>query len=198
MAAFQEDVRPGDLVLDGGAHWGLYSVLASSRGARVWAFEPSDENADRLEYNLRVVRARRVMVDRRALADRTGAIAFYTYEGPEWGRTMMAGLLAQPFTRPVEVPCTTIDALAVQPAVIKLDVEGAEGLVLEGARDTLAAVRPILYIEAHLDRMQAFNTTKAALVAFLQNFGYDVHILRSEPILHGRESAEYWRCNPVA
>lgn len=53
----------------------------------------------------------------------------------------------------IQVPTTTIDALCAEfslaPQVIKIDVEGAELLVLKGAHDTLAKSRPIIHFSFH-------------------------------------------------
>jgi FkbM family methyltransferase len=63
--------------------------------------------------------------------------------------------------RPVEV--RTADSFALRPDVMKIDVEGAELEVLEGARETLQQARPIILIE---------RGAKAAIMNYLRRFDY--------------------------
>jgi FkbM family methyltransferase len=164
FAMLRHLVRPGDVVYDVGANLGLYCrYLAALGAAEVIAFEPVEENRALLARNLALggigerVRVLPVAVadaDRRALFqldDRqsaSGALSQVTGGAPSLGRRNL-GL--GPLT--AEVECRSLDSLAAAglppPDVIKIDVEGAEALVLRGALGLLRRRSPRLLIELH-------------------------------------------------
>lgn len=136
-------LAPGDLLVDVGAHWGLVALHAAThhRGAvRVLAVEPHPDNFAAL----------RRAVAENGLADAIDVVAAAVADAPGTGAlatdSSMAHRLAAAGTVPVAV--TTLDALlAARPApaagriFVKIDVEGAEGHVLSGARRLLASGR---------------------------------------------------------
>jgi FkbM family methyltransferase len=129
-------LRRGDVVVDVGANVGVFAVHAARRGAaRVLAVEPHPGNADFLERNLRANGAGGVEVVRCALADRTGStrlrlaakgVAHRLFERDEDGALL---------ERSIEVPVDTLAGLCRTRGLaridfLKLDCEGAEGLIL--------------------------------------------------------------------
>lgn len=60
----------------------------------------------------------------------------------------------------------------IRPDLIKMDVEGYEGKVLDGARRTLEHDRPMVLIELHRDVKQRFGETRAAVVGRMFDLGY--------------------------
>jgi FkbM family methyltransferase len=164
FAMLRQLVRPGDVVYDVGANLGLYSRYLVSLGARqVIAFEPVEENRRLLAANLALGQSgERVTVQPFALADADGAADFQL---DDWQST--SGTLSQvtgggpslarqnlnlgPVSR--SVPCRRLDTLVAAglpaPDVIKIDVEGAEALVLRGAERLLRQGAPRLLIELH-------------------------------------------------
>jgi hypothetical protein len=78
-----------------------------------------------------------------------------------------------------EVPALRLDDYYAQekrlPDLIKMDVEGAEGSVLKGARQTIARGRPLLLVEIH-----AWGSPESQQVLdLLTELGYDASILES-------------------
>jgi len=137
----ERNVTPGDVVYDVGAHIGFFSVCAARLGAVVYAFEPVPENAARLRENV-------------SLND----LEIHVVEAAVWGEDGSVELVpgdsdfesrAAPGTG---VPSVSLDSFAErepEPALIKVDVEGAETEVLRGARRILAQARPVLVCELH-------------------------------------------------
>jgi hypothetical protein len=67
------------------------------------------------------------------------------------------------------------DTLDSQPDILKIDVEGAEGHVLTGARSLLEESHPTLFIEFHFDgRIESFGHNYAELKNFLENLSYTI------------------------
>mgnify|MGYP003700608023 CR=1 FL=1 len=71
----------------------------------------------------------------------------------------------------VRVPVARLDTLGLDRIdMIKIDVEGAEVAVLEGARDSVARHRPVILLDTH----PSLGADVAALQAFADSLGYDV------------------------
>jgi FkbM family methyltransferase len=86
------------------------------------------------------------------------------------------------------IPTTTIDRIARTirpPDGITIDVEGAELLVLEGAKYTLEMDRPYVWCSVHPDLMlKDFDTDEDLLHRFMQDQGYDGRLLRHDHEYH--------------
>ena len=159
-------IHPGDTVLDIGANIGLYvRFMAQHFGAgRVLAFEPITANRELLVQNVALGGVtERVQVFAYAIADRCGQEEFQvddmmsetssldrvTHGEASLGRRNL-GL--PPKVELVE--CRTLDGLLEQgtigsSCVIKLDIEGAETMAIEGARKLLAQKQVRLVVELH-------------------------------------------------
>lgn len=151
LELLEERLEPGMEVVDAGAFLGWVTLAAAARvgaGGRVWAFEPRAASRALLERSCRRNRLRQVTVVPAALGARAGAGLLATPANPA-----MARLAPPPGSGNEPVEVTTLDAWRetslARPALIKLDVEGAELDVLRGAGATLRALRPLLVVEVH-------------------------------------------------
>lgn len=152
LRLLEREVSAGAVVWDIGAHIG-YVALALSRFAgpagRVYAFEPLPENLRRLRANLAANDASNVEARGLALGDRRGVVRLVRSRS-----TLMASIVrAEESAGEILAPLDTVDGLVAlglrPPDVLKIDVEGAEALVLRGARETIATARPLLALEVH-------------------------------------------------
>ena len=180
-------VRTGQHVVDGGAHAGLFALtMARAVGApgSVHAFEPVARHAAWLEAGVSESGADRIVrVVRAALANRSGRGEMVVAErtvnpGASWLRPPASRLPHGHRAEPV--PTVALDDLELQHPVsfIRLDIEGAEGRALGGARRLLASDRPILLVEVHADRHQEVSGVPAAeMFANLRALGYRAHAL---------------------
>jgi FkbM family methyltransferase len=151
QAALCEQTLPGSVTYDVGAHAGFFSLLLSrltGQGGRVLAFEPQPANAARLLANLAANRCDNVEVHAAALSDRRGTLPFVAHAS-----SLQGALGAGEAAEGAGVATTTIDDVvrdgAPPPKLMKIDVEGAEGRVLAGARGTVALYRPAMLLEVH-------------------------------------------------
>jgi FkbM family methyltransferase len=135
-------LKPGMTVLDIGAHHGFYTVLAAKMvgpAGRVMSFEPSPRERERLLAHLRLNRIlERVSVFPIALGRETAESTLYVVAGRDTGCNSLRPPAVTEPTRAVQVQVTSLDALLVEQNVphvdfIKMDVEGAELDVLNGA-----------------------------------------------------------------
>ncbi len=129
-------LRPEDLFLDIGANVGTYTVLASGVcGARTWAFEPDPVTAQRLARNIEINAIGDLAVVHEVALGRTEATVTLTI-----GRDTM-NRIAEPGDHDVRrVRQRPLDAIIGEQgaAMIKMDVEGYEGEVLQGSDGCLA------------------------------------------------------------
>lgn len=195
MEAYVAHLSSRSVVLDVGAHWGLYSLTAAARGARATAFEPSTYNASLIRRNVRLSGLESIDVRQVAVGDEVGNVVFHEYAGRSFGRSMMGGMIPQSFTRPTEVPATTLDAFASDATLVKIDVEGSEAAVLAGARALLAHSRPVVLLEVHRERLSKLGHSLDKVRTQLDSFRYGVDELSRHPA-NGGEEIRHWLATP--
>lgn len=174
---FVWSIRPGMTVIDGGAHVGLYTLLAAralGSSGLIVAFEPDRYNLSALELNVRRAGGGNILVVPKALSNAPGTATFY-----ETTSTIGSSLLQRPNSRRHTVETTSVDAeLAGRPIarlLVKLNVEGAESLALDGMRETLARVDAVtIFIEVNPPLLEAAGTDFAALLAGLEADGFEI------------------------
>lgn len=142
-------VRPGDTVLDVGANAGYFSCLAASRGATVHAFEPNPVLVQHLELTRRLNDfGDRFFICAAAVSAHDGLGELHLSPDPlNSGLSSLLPLEHLGAAGTVRVPTVTLDSYCQAHGVesirlLKIDVEGAEGAVLEGAAEVLGQVRP--------------------------------------------------------
>lgn len=186
-------LQPGMVFVDVGAHFGEYTVMAArwvGRQGLVHAFEPQPDTFALLEKNVAASALENVTLNPWAVADLDGEAVFW--ERAEPASSSLAS------TRPPDaavrrvycVPVCTLDAYCRQrqltPDVIKVDVEGAERLVLLGARElcSLPPVRaPLWVLEHSVSACARFGDRLERLAQTLAGFGYSCFTLKPDGAL---------------
>lgn len=158
---YQRVVRPGDVVVEAGANIGGHTILFSKlvgNGGRVVAFEPQRLIYQMLCGNLAINSLENVWALQVALGDKEETASVETVPMNVGGATLCNASPGR------EVfPVQTLDQYHL-PRVdfIKADVEGYEGKLLAGARETIDRCRPILYLENDRGNRQVlFDQVKA-------------------------------------
>ena len=177
----QFDPKPGDTVVDVGAHIGLYSLIAAKRvgpSGKVIAIEPDPENCSLLQRNVELNKLTNVTILERAAFSSNSKLKLYL-PGKERGFTKLSTLMANRAVTEnfLEIDATTLDYLMVMQGIaqvnwVKIDVEGAELEVLKGAAVTLSESKDVaLLIEVHnVSNMDLYS----AIVEFLQLYDFDI------------------------
>ena len=164
---FDSLIEMGDTILDVGANFGLFSLLAADRlrtlggGGRVVALEPDPRNIERLEVNLRVNGFSEVVVVPNGLFDRDSTGVLYLSDPKQRNMGTSSVLSHAPRQQSVEIPLVTLDTFLRERGIahvdlLKMDIEGAELAALSGARAALAGgkIKRIL-LELHVEIMGA-------------------------------------------
>jgi FkbM family methyltransferase len=145
---FIETVGEGDTVYDIGAHAGYYTLLASrltGPGGEVHAFEPDAKNQIYLRKHVEANNASNVTIVTKAVSEEDGHSHFQQGSGSGTGSLSESGSL--------KVETVRLDSYSaqrgVQPDLMKIDVEGAEGMVLRGAVRILESARPTIFLSTH-------------------------------------------------
>jgi FkbM family methyltransferase len=151
--AIRDYVATGDTVYDIGANIGYVALSLAKRvgpGGKVIAFEPVPRNIEALRHNIEINGLTNVRLLELAASDRTGEAVIRMGENPStaslvWHRN-------DPSAAEFHIKTVSIDELVEagelsNPKFVKIDVEGTEGSVLQGMRRTLAAARPVLFVE---------------------------------------------------
>jgi FkbM family methyltransferase len=151
--AIRSYVSSGDTVYDIGANIGYISLaLAKQVGpqGQVIAFEPIPQTFDSLSKNVALNKLSNIKVLNIAASDRAGETTIRTRDNP--AESSMVWYRNDPSATEVSISTSAIDDLVrtckiPPPDFVKIDVEGAEGLVVQGMRDTLATSKPVLFLE---------------------------------------------------
>src|SRR5687768_5430952 len=173
--------RPGTTVFDVGANLGLMAipVLRACSTCRVVSFEPSPNSLMFLRQTRRNSSfGDRWQVIEKALAGGAGEMDFVVGRPAD---ALFEGFRSNdiPNAKTIRVPVSTLDdewrAIGAPPvSVVKIDVEGAEHQVLDGARAMLSAERPALLLEWHEPYLQRFDTPPGRLLAIASNYHYQI------------------------
>lgn len=152
--AFCAAVRKDSTVFDIGAHAGFYTLLASvltGEHGKVVAFEPCPDNLAYLTKHVSINELTNVKIVPSAVGDVSGRGLL------ELGPTSSSHRVSNRGTIDISVTSVDdfVDTSGLFPDVMKIDVEGAELRVLDGALATIESVRPSLFIAAHGERHSA-------------------------------------------
>jgi len=162
--AFKRLVTKGDTVIDVGANWGLHTLYLSrlvGTSGRVIAVEPYPPAFDDLQWHVAANHCSNITALPVAISDRNGECLFLPGESGSTGRLDETRPdLASP-SGAITVTIRTLDSVIefLEPgrlALIKIDVEGAEGLVLRGAEQLTREFRPYFVIELHTPEQDVF------------------------------------------
>jgi FkbM family methyltransferase len=191
--ALQPSLDNGSVFFDVGAHIGYFSMKAArlvGDTGRVLAFEPNPETLKLLSDNVAANSAQNVTVEPIACTDTEQTLTFYAAAVENTGMSSLSKKNAEvdgaaPKTynvrgRPIDDVVRELNLARVD--AMKLDVEGAEVLVLRGSVETLKRFHPKLVIEEIPDELASFHTSMADVKTILEGAGYN-HTRRLLP--HG-------------
>lgn len=168
-------VRPGHVVYDIGANVGFMSTAVAARfggeGVRVYAFEPQPSLARAIAVTAKLNGFAGLHIYPLMLGKASGRGTLFLPAHSIHASAVSRETGAQEISCPV----TTLDDLVAAgmlppPDVIKIDVEGSEWDVFQGARQTLAATRPVIVFESDVNATR-FSYSRRQLCDLLREAG---------------------------
>ena len=218
LRQLREHVVGASTILDVGAHIGSHTVLYAklNPSARIVAIEPQGAMAAALEQNVLENGAANVTVRRAACGHRlcTARMSAHTADGPSTHEPVAYGAAAPALNLGglqlgqdgEEVAMLTVDSLDLPVGYMKVDVEGAEALVVLGALRTIQRYHPVICFESNYKRVTpamraqlALSDREAAADAhtLLRSLGYDISALGDDnwlAVWTGRPRVHFGGC----
>jgi FkbM family methyltransferase len=199
QALLAELIKPGWVVFDIGAHAGFYSLLAARRvgpDGRVYAFDPLPINVANLMRHIELNHLANIHVFPVAVSDRSGIIEMSPGDDSYSAHVAPGG--------GITVDAVALDDLSMagrigEPNLVKVDAEGAELAVLQGARGLLRRTRPIVLLATHViapsGRVIAHSvsaeaegkSTHSQCIAILRGLGYSITAIDASDVLDAAE-----------
>lgn len=191
----QKYINPNLDAIDIGANVGFYSVLFAkviNADRKVLAIEPTREVFQRLCHNLNKNNVfDKVETFKGVVSNSSTSIQLNSIVGNEEYSSI--GVMEHPSIKgkefiTYEVDSQTLDNLVtsfqLQPGFIKIDVEGAEKMVLDGAFETIKTYKPVILAEVSNILLERNGSSSLEVLSFLEDFGYKIINAKSpgEPI----------------
>ncbi len=185
----KESLRPGMYVLDVGAHVGCHALLAArlvGPEGRVYAFEPSPDNFALLQKNIALNGYKNIVPVHKAVAEKTGTVSFHLSAEGNDRNSIYASSRAAHLSKTLEVPTLSLDDFLEQkgwPQIhfVKIDVEGAEPLVLRGMTKLLQRSSELkLIVEFAPACIQESGCAPVSFLEELASHEFHIHVLQAE------------------
>jgi FkbM family methyltransferase len=169
--------RPRMVAYDIGANVGVFAFLFSTivgNDGIVYSFEPEENNFKCLEKSIEKNNMKNIVLDKRAVSNTNRTEKFDRRGGAFSGRLIGDGLYNTTGNIKI-VETTSIDHVVNKegyrvPDILKIDVEGNEGMVLDGMKDTMATHSPMIICEIHTH----LGESRDQVINLLTRYGYTI------------------------
>ena len=166
----KKKLTAGDIAFDIGSNIGYTSILASKlvgEKGRVYSIEPINDNFLILKKNIQLNKCKNIIAIKKAISNEEGEVEFLIPEnGEELSMSSMVWNKKSTNVRKQLAKAITIDndteLGSLSPKTIKIDVEGAEGLAIEGMKKLITRCKPKIYLEcSNLGRETTWGIMKS-------------------------------------
>jgi len=176
-----EACRNKKAVIDIGTHIGLVSMPASSvlaPGAKVYSFEPAEAERTYLKEHIRLNNIQNIEVfDNPVGKDHGKEIVFYQQDDESGTSSVTIANKPPELFRKTTKKLVSLDCFCkeknILPDVVKLDAEGNEYDVLEGALETLNKARPLIFISLHKNHLENLGRNIDELHDIMKKINYE-------------------------
>lgn len=181
---FLNIVREGMTCVDVGVNIGYYSLffakLMNDKG-KILSFEPNPNNCFWFKKSIQANNYKCIKLYRYALSDKEGTATFYLGKRSGWGSFFFSQYAAAPEKKPITVKTQKLDNVLKEEGIntvdiIKIDVEGADLLVLRGAERILKRENVKLAMDVDVKTTEE----KSDLFNFLESCGFKIFRIGKE------------------
>jgi FkbM family methyltransferase len=170
----RDEIKEGDIVIDVGANIGYYTLIFAQlvgKTGKVFAFEPESKNFEILKKNVKINNYNNVIVEQKIISDKSGKMKLFISDSDIVGhRIQQMGN----FKKFIEVESVTLDEhmkklnLDKKINFIKIDVEGAEPKVLQGAKKILEQNSKLkIFTEFNRDVIKKYDSNPEDMLLLL-------------------------------
>lgn len=175
-------------ILDIGANHGLISLLIARFNpfADIYAFEASEAAVNNINDNVAINKlSGRIRVVNALVADKSGYTLPFYWKDSSGGASLVKGRLGHHIE--IEKSSLSIDDYVcsknIKPDFVKIDVEGAESLVIKGMNQVLKVNRPLIIVELHAFGKLTLTENAAIILGVISAHDYHMIYLRTGEIL---------------
>ena len=176
-------VKDGDCVFDIGAHIGYYSFLFSNltgKTGNCYSFEPQKNLFEIIKLTMKANGISNIIPFNTLLSNKTGKIKFFQAEDQSHSSVTASIGKSEAISSSYDIDSITIDDFIREnkiPSVklMKIDVEGAEFMVLEGAKESLKnRIIKNLLIELHEEQLKELGSSIESLISYLEEMNFKI------------------------
>jgi len=181
----EKHIKKGMRVVDIGAHIGYFTIIFSKLvggGGKVYAFEPEPYNYKLLVKNIELnnLSNSNIVLECCALSDKKGVVKLFLDKSNLGNVSMAKGNIPTvDLGKEVEVETVTLDDYLQDQKVdfIKMDIQGAEGLVIDGAKEVFTKNKLKLLIEFCPYNLRNLGTDPLGLLKQLESWGFKLRVI---------------------
>lgn len=183
MKFLEEVIKPKDVCVDVGANVGAVTVLMAHQASKgkIFSFEPTPSLVPKINENVVINNfENRVEVIEKAVANKNGKLSFALTSESEVNH-----ISTERDEHSTTVTSTSLDSFLKRKQVkdldiLKVDVEGAELSVFQGAKKSLKDKRVSIIVFEVNKNIEDFGSTKQELLQYLERFGYSLYQINSK------------------
>ena len=180
-----DSLTEDETFIDIGAHIGLYTLPAAIKlkKGRVYAFEPASSNYNILKKHIKMNSLSNVEIFNYLVGDKEKSVTFYECNNLVNPKNSIVKVDKTSSFEPITKQQISLDTFFlgknIHPNVIKIDVEGAEILVLQGAEKIITKTKPKIYLSIHPKWLVNLGQSVNQLLCLIEELDYiiyDVHM----------------------
>ena len=182
-------LKPGHTVLDIGAHIGLTAVLFGQKvtpNGRVFSFEPTPVSYGVLKETIRINKLEQVITPVNSpVTDKSGTVNFYiSNTAVDVANSLVAWEKGKEL-HGIQLNATCVDDFVKSQKItkvdfMKIDAEGVEYKVLNGAKETLTTHKPLVILALHPTAVATNGDSLKDIYSFLKEIGYKIFLDQKE------------------
>jgi FkbM family methyltransferase len=182
-------LKPGATVVDAGANFGHYALTAANivgADGHVIAFEPHPETYNLLAANAALLSTDNLSAIQAGLSDKSGEITLFADAANPGGHSFFEWNVRRSNGDKKTVPVYSLDSFLQTELperrldVLKMDVQGFEMNLLNGAKETITSHKPSVLCEVTPDALQRAGSSHSELLKFFEDLEYRMTVIDSE------------------